>query len=770
MTPNLLMSPKTPFGNTFNSAISPSVTIGRTHKSPNNIDFDDNTDPYQAMANLILSDALSNTIKCKKGNNKFDNEDIEIVYNNDSSESDSPGYVDIDHVEMERFDVDNNSYVDNDLNMKYEIEIFSAPLGIVFESNENGYNMIATEITEELTVIKKGMILSDINDENSLGLPFIALKMKLLESMYPIKLSFISQASDMKRKATNSEHMRSESIDEIENKENETLPMHPFISKLKFIKTNDKELDTKNSDHFYWIRHLKAAMNEYNFNFIENEMDEIIAEIMNIEVCDKSGITLICDCSLNTFINSVGISKPAKNFLNLINHGKSYKIFGLDLASKEITEESLEIARVADILADRLNDNKYKNFRENLPTQNRRDLLKYYYPLPPFLKPIAKILFIILSVFATAVILFYGLKFDILYYATIPNTSDIYLQSQCPSTLKDMSATQLMQYSIDNKAVEEYEEPNLRGDTYGSFSEDATDSQRFFGVIGLSVVQSLLIWQPCIILFFTLLFMVNYIAGKSADMSLMSYIVAFIDIITCTVCKNYRKYIVKQTILSDPNSDLFNLSTILEKGTSNNEPKTVELGTMETFSMKLENPVPVQIQKRLSVFDKVNNRARKRLQSFSGENSKTNEITIISPQSINIGNPMCEPVNNLSPISKSISTKTNSITYSTPRSYQFIKEFDTIYNDDTFSSLANLLKKENIIDAFGDVLDSIDENKMNTEIVIGTSHINAQSISLKPEIISKTETPKSPLLMNDTMAFASFPYEGPTFGTIHSVD
>ncbi len=47
--------------------------------------------------------------------------------------------------------------------------------------------------------IKIGMILSDINDINVLGLPFNIVSNKLQSSKYPIKLSFMSEKTVMIR-------------------------------------------------------------------------------------------------------------------------------------------------------------------------------------------------------------------------------------------------------------------------------------------------------------------------------------------------------------------------------------------------------------------------------------------------------------------------------------------------------------------------------------------------------------------------------------------
>ena len=49
------------------------------------------------------------------------------------------------------------------------------------------------------------------------------------------------------------------------------------------------------------------------------------------------------------------------------------------------------------------------------------------------------------------------------------------------------------------EAVEGYQQPNGHEGDAGSFGDEVTDSRRFVLVIGLSVIQSLLLWQPLII-------------------------------------------------------------------------------------------------------------------------------------------------------------------------------------------------------------------------------------------------------------------------------
>merc|ERR1719361_2121116 len=105
------------------------------------------------------------------------------------------------------------------------------------------------------------------------------------------------------------------------------------------------------------------------------------------------------------------------------------------------------VERIADILAQRLKDQKYKQFRQNLPTKQRRKLLKFYYPLPTFTKSIGWCLLILFSMIGAFVILNYGLKFDILHYANIRQENDIFLISECPSNMTDISIAQWMQYS-----------------------------------------------------------------------------------------------------------------------------------------------------------------------------------------------------------------------------------------------------------------------------------------------------------------------------------
>merc|ERR1719361_1176342 len=51
----------------------------------------------------------------------------------------------------------------------------------------------------ESSGIEVGMILSEINDVNVLGLPFNIVKQQLMESVYPIKLAFMSEKTVLVR-------------------------------------------------------------------------------------------------------------------------------------------------------------------------------------------------------------------------------------------------------------------------------------------------------------------------------------------------------------------------------------------------------------------------------------------------------------------------------------------------------------------------------------------------------------------------------------------
>ncbi len=56
------------------------------------------------------------------------------------------------------------------------------------------------------------------------------------------------------------------------------------------------------------------------------------------------------------------------------------------------------------------------------------------------------------------------------YYANIPAEDNIYLQSECPNNLTDISVNQLIQYSIDKQYINnDFEQPNFRGSADGSF-------------------------------------------------------------------------------------------------------------------------------------------------------------------------------------------------------------------------------------------------------------------------------------------------------------
>merc|ERR1712228_127032 len=65
--------------------------------------------------------------------------------------------------------------------------------------------MGATEITKHKSLmyassgIQEGMILSEINNMNVLGLPFNIVKQKLMESIYPIQLAFMSEKTVLVR-------------------------------------------------------------------------------------------------------------------------------------------------------------------------------------------------------------------------------------------------------------------------------------------------------------------------------------------------------------------------------------------------------------------------------------------------------------------------------------------------------------------------------------------------------------------------------------------
>lgn len=81
---------------------------------------------------------------------------------------------------------------------KYEIVIKSEPLGIVLAADEHGYNPKITEAeTGRLRVMESkgihcGMILSDIDGDSVLGLPFDAISKRLNASAFPKKLAFMN--------------------------------------------------------------------------------------------------------------------------------------------------------------------------------------------------------------------------------------------------------------------------------------------------------------------------------------------------------------------------------------------------------------------------------------------------------------------------------------------------------------------------------------------------------------------------------------------------
>ena len=81
---------------------------------------------------------------------------------------------------------------------KYTIVIQSADsLGFTLKADEHGYNTKVTECATaqvksmETKGIKLGMIISDINKQSVLGLPYHAVQKRLDDGMYPLKLSFM---------------------------------------------------------------------------------------------------------------------------------------------------------------------------------------------------------------------------------------------------------------------------------------------------------------------------------------------------------------------------------------------------------------------------------------------------------------------------------------------------------------------------------------------------------------------------------------------------
>jgi len=108
----------------------------------------------------------------------------------------------------------------------------------------------------------------------------------------------------------------------------------------------------------------------------------------------------------------------------------------------------------------------------------------------------------------------------------------------------DISVREWMQYNVDVQGVDDFEQP-VPGyvDEEGSFGKDVTATRRFVLVIGLTVIQSLLLWQPLIILGFSVLIIVNTVAGKSTDMSLKDYLIATCHLaLFCPFYSNYRRY------------------------------------------------------------------------------------------------------------------------------------------------------------------------------------------------------------------------------------
>ena len=125
------------------------------------------------------------------------------------------------------------------------------------------------------------------------------------------------------------------------------------------------------------------------------------------------------------------------------------RFIGSNLNQSADFDDSAVISRVATVVAQRLKDKQLKEFRSTLPTKKRRKLLQYYYPLPRWLKPVAWFFLMVISLGGCFAILNYGLKFDMLFYATIPAETNIFELSQCPNTMMDISVNEWMQYNVD---------------------------------------------------------------------------------------------------------------------------------------------------------------------------------------------------------------------------------------------------------------------------------------------------------------------------------
>jgi len=226
-------------------------------------------------------------------------------------------------------------------------------------------------------------------------------------------------------------------------------------------------------------------------------------------------------------------------------------------------------------------------------------------------------------------------------------------------------------------------------------------------VIGLSVIQSLLLWQPLIILGFAVLVIVNYVAAKPPDMTLKDYFIAFLHILSCQFCTNYRWYIHEQNNINEENKNSSNkdieiLPTIKEeegeeKKEESQEPKKCKNESVELSDLKITAPFTTTLKHSAPLTFQINaNYQYKNKPRALSVESESNAHSAQSRElSINTLNAIHSTEN--TPTSESLQesrTRTrsrSSIKAAEPVAYRFINEFDTVYDENKFESLANAL-------------------------------------------------------------------------------
>eukprot|EP01083_Nonionella_stella_P083260 230158_1 len=199
--------------------------------------------------------------------------------------------------------------------------------------------------------------------------------------------------------------------------------------------------------------------------------------------------------------------------------------------------------------------------------------------------------------------------------------------------------------------------------------------------------------RATILLLFAILEIVNYVAGKSADMGLVDYIVAAAHILLCQFCRNYRSY-TRDLAVSDEDSDAnttdaardsasSKLSVIKEDEAKEKEDKqtqqSVEFATLKEVKSASES----EDAKRSSVSSQTTGEVHStRLRGLSGSRSRSSSVRNVADL---------------------------------PASYKFVSGFDTMYDENKFETLATQLADDEFDwDAFGMVsgdslLDDVDD-------------------------------------------------------------